>query len=187
MIVGLPGAGLSTFFYLLLAAIMPVRAFWQVARGRPLAPGQWRLIWRQAAIALGIVAVLAAMGFFLTLVIDVTSGLPAGPAAQPAGPAAQPSSGVTALATSIAALGIVVALVSLGGLLSIIEVLAFLSRRVGTPGAVPPAAGPQVVGRVAEPATVRTAPASPEAPPPRRSGASSRAPVGSARSTGTKN
>lgn len=181
MTVGLSGAGLSTVFYLLLAAYMPVRGLWRVARGRPPDPGEWRLIGRQAAIALGIVAVLAAMGAVLTLLIDGTSGTPAGPAGQP-------SSGVTGFVTSIAALGVVVAVGTLGALLAVIEVLAFLSRRGASPEDVtPPAGGRRGVDRVAQPDPVRTVPASPGSRPPRRSGAPSRAPVGSGRWTGTKN
>ena len=70
MIVGLPGAGISAFFYLLCVLLMPVHAAWLVARRRPLPPGGWRLIARQWVIAAGIIAVLYLGGLFLGLFVQ---------------------------------------------------------------------------------------------------------------------
>lgn len=137
MIVGLPGAGISTFFYLLLVAVMPVHALWRMAMGRPLPAGHWRRIARQWAMALGIVGVLIGVGLLLSLLIDPTSV----PAAGPVGQGAPVTTGTQDLVTSVARLGVLVALLTLVLLLSVIQVLAFVSglRRRRQPEAGRPA------------------------------------------------
>ena len=57
--VGLPGTGLGTLLYLLLALAMPVRFLVRLARGRA-GPGEGRLVARQTALELGIVLSVAA-------------------------------------------------------------------------------------------------------------------------------
>ncbi len=52
---GLPGTGLGGIFYLVLALMMPVRELYLTARGRS-SRERWRLVLRQLAMALGIVA-----------------------------------------------------------------------------------------------------------------------------------
>lgn len=130
MIVGLPGGGLSTLFYLLVVAIMPLHALWCVLMGRPLPDGHWRRIARQWAIATGIIAVLAGTGLLLSVLIDQpSSSVPDGDALR---------AGEEGLWLSVARLGVLVAAVSLGALLSIVQVLAFVSgvrrRRKASPG-----------------------------------------------------
>ena len=61
MNVGLPGTGLGTLLYLLLALAMPARYLVRRLRGRS-APGEGRLVARQTALAAGIVAAVAATG-----------------------------------------------------------------------------------------------------------------------------
>ena len=51
---GLPGAGIGGLFYVLSALWMPICELWRRWRGG--APGQWLLVARQFAIAVGIVA-----------------------------------------------------------------------------------------------------------------------------------
>jgi hypothetical protein len=51
---GLPGAGIGGLFYVLSALWMPICELWRRWRGD--APGQWLLVARQFAIAVGIVA-----------------------------------------------------------------------------------------------------------------------------------
>jgi hypothetical protein len=51
---GLPGAGIGGLFYILSALLMPICELWRWRRGD--APGQWALVARQFAIAVGIVA-----------------------------------------------------------------------------------------------------------------------------------
>jgi hypothetical protein len=60
---GLPGAGIGGLFYILSALWMPVCELWRLRRGD--VPGQWPLVARQFAIAVGIV--LAMSGVFWAL------------------------------------------------------------------------------------------------------------------------
>jgi hypothetical protein len=53
---GLPGAGVGGLFYILSALWMPICELWRLRRGD--APGQWPLVARQFAIAVGIVAAM---------------------------------------------------------------------------------------------------------------------------------
>lgn len=71
MTAGLPGVGIGGMFYVLSAIAMPFHAAYRVVKRRHdpgLAdepPVRWRLVFRQLAIALGIVAVLWATGWAL--------------------------------------------------------------------------------------------------------------------------
>lgn len=62
MIAGLPGTGIGGLFYLLLIALMPLRA---LARRPAHAPSPWPLVGRQVALALGVLASLWAQAELL--------------------------------------------------------------------------------------------------------------------------
>ena len=67
MTVGLPGVGLGGIFYLLSAALMPVRELVRaVRRDRP---SRWSLVWRQTTMVAAIVAALWLTGWLLGLLI----------------------------------------------------------------------------------------------------------------------
>lgn len=53
---GLPGTGIGGLFYILSALWMPVCELWRRRQGD--APGQWPLVARQFAIAVGVVAAM---------------------------------------------------------------------------------------------------------------------------------
>jgi hypothetical protein len=177
VIVGLPGAGLSTLFYLFVVAIMPLHALWCVVMGRPLPDGHWRRIARQWAIATGIITVLAGTGLLLSLLVDQPSSSVADGDALRAGE--------EGLWLSVARLGVLVAAVTLGALLSIVQVLAIVSgvrrRRKASPDqrSVPPvpASNGSAVTMSSERLAGRPGPGS-AAPIP--------APAGSGRWKGTK-
>src|SRR6185503_15549306 len=67
MTVGLPGVGLGGIFYLLSAALMPVRELVRAVRRER--PSRWALVLRQSTIAAGILAALWLTGWMLGLVI----------------------------------------------------------------------------------------------------------------------
>jgi hypothetical protein len=69
VIAGVPGAGISAFFYLLAVLAMPLVALYRVVRARSLAAGQWRLVARQTAVALGIGGGLLLGGAAVTWVV----------------------------------------------------------------------------------------------------------------------
>lgn len=112
MIVGLPGAGISAFFYLLLILLMPVRLGWQLVRRSQLQRGHGRLLLRQTAIAVGILASFAVIGLTLEAI------LPAQPAQ------ITQSSGAAAVQGGIQKLGAIVAILTLLGLLAVIQLLS---------------------------------------------------------------
>jgi hypothetical protein len=70
MVVGVPGAGLSTFFYLLCVVFMPLHAIWRLVRGRPVTAREVRLIVRQWVLGMGLLATLAATGLVVAASID---------------------------------------------------------------------------------------------------------------------
>ncbi|MDN4161685.1 hypothetical protein [Nocardioides abyssi] len=59
MTAGLPGTGLGGLLYVLLALLMPLRELYLTARGRS-SRERWRVVGRQASIALAVVVVLVA-------------------------------------------------------------------------------------------------------------------------------
>lgn len=59
MFAGLPGIGVGTLFYVLMALWMPLREIGMVARGQS-SVARWKLIGTQLVFALGIVASIAA-------------------------------------------------------------------------------------------------------------------------------
>ena len=68
MIAGLPGTGISGFFYMLTALWMPFRETGRALRGQS-SGARWRLIGLQVAIALGVIASAWTTGWLLALVI----------------------------------------------------------------------------------------------------------------------
>jgi hypothetical protein len=68
MNVGLPGSGLGTLLYLLLALTMPLRYLARVARRRAV-PGEGWLVARQTSLALGILLAIAATGIGVGIVV----------------------------------------------------------------------------------------------------------------------
>ena len=69
MFVGLPGAGISAFFYLLLVLLMPIKLAWQAVRRTGVRPGHLRLTARQMVIGAGIVGSFAVIGWVLSAVL----------------------------------------------------------------------------------------------------------------------
>jgi hypothetical protein len=67
MTVGLPGVGLGGIFYLLSAALMPVRELVRAVRRER--PSRWSLVLRQTAMTAGILGALWLTGWMLGLVI----------------------------------------------------------------------------------------------------------------------
>lgn len=57
MVVGVPGTGIGGLFYLLAAALMPVREAWLLTQGRS-SWARWRFIGRQWAMIAGMLASL---------------------------------------------------------------------------------------------------------------------------------
>ena len=79
MIVGLPGAGISAFFYLILILLMPVRLGWQAVRRTGVRGGQLRLIARQLTIGGGILGSFVVIGWVLATVLPIqTQGVDGG-------------------------------------------------------------------------------------------------------------
>lgn len=66
---GLPGAGVGGLFYILSALWMPICELWRLRRGD--APGQWPLVARQFAIAVGIVASMSGVFWGLDTVFPL--------------------------------------------------------------------------------------------------------------------
>lgn len=64
MTAGLPGTGIGGFFYLISALVMPVHELVFLVRGRS-SLSRWRVVARQTAIAVGIIAGIWVMGWFL--------------------------------------------------------------------------------------------------------------------------
>lgn len=67
MTVGLPGVGLGGIFYLVSAALMPVRELVRAVRREQ--PARWRLVLKQTAMVAGILGALWLTGWLLGLVI----------------------------------------------------------------------------------------------------------------------
>ena len=67
MTVGLPGVGLGGIFYIVSAALMPVRELVRAARRER--PPRWSLVWKQTTMVAGILAALWLTGWWLGLVI----------------------------------------------------------------------------------------------------------------------
>lgn len=172
MSVGMPGAAVGGLFYIVSAICMPVHASVDHLRGARSDTARWRDVARQAAIALGIVAVTWLVGVMVALLL--------GPASQPSAPAAPPASHLAALPAT-AVLQQVAVVLSLGTLAAIlvgVQVLRLVVRLPAPPGVASSVAAVPVpaphCARVAarettdgatpmlapEPSAVRVAPAS---------------------------
>lgn len=66
MTAGLPGTGIGGLFYLLSALFMPIRELWRAALGKGK-PGDVRLAFRQAGMAV----VIIAMGWLTSLALTL--------------------------------------------------------------------------------------------------------------------
>jgi hypothetical protein len=139
MTVGLPGAGISVFFYLIAILVMPVRALWVVARGGALPAGSLGLVARQWTIAMGIVVVIWMTGLALGLaagdvVVTADAGTVTEAPADGAGTIAAPADGVVTIAaepleSALARVGIWITLATLPIILVIIQVLSLVTAR----------------------------------------------------------
>ena len=119
MFAGLPGIGVGTLFYVLIAFWMPFRELPRVISGRS-SVAQWKLIARQLFYATGIVVtVMFAERVLLWLV---------GQSPQPFSPAALLHSelGARSAETSILAAPITASLLLLGGVLLSVELLRLI-------------------------------------------------------------
>jgi hypothetical protein len=120
--VGLPGSGLGSLLYLILALLMPLRYLWRVAR-RKAAPGEGWIVARQTGLALGIVLAIGMTGVAVGLVVLRLRG-----DAVIGGPVAAIAARIGA-ASPVQITAVLLTLVVLIGILFIIEVLGLL---VGT-------------------------------------------------------
>jgi hypothetical protein len=122
VIAGLPGAGISALFYLIAVALMPFVGLWRALRGDHRAPGQWRLVVRQLVIATGIVVVLFAAGWVVSMVVPQL--------AVPGGGGNSVSVSQIAIETGMAfaRIGLVAGLVTLMLVLGTVRVIALLDR-----------------------------------------------------------
>jgi hypothetical protein len=122
--VGLPGTGLAGLFYLLAALFMPLWQLLRALRGRSR-PGEWRIVWQQAGIALGILLALSATGWLLGLLLVGTVG-----------PASSGGTGDQALrqrvANMLGAAPPLLALITLITVLLAVEILGAIMRVAGT-------------------------------------------------------
>jgi hypothetical protein len=64
MTVGLPGTGIGGFFYLISALVMPAHELIFLIRGRS-SLARWKIVGRQTAIAMGIIAGIWGMGWLI--------------------------------------------------------------------------------------------------------------------------
>lgn len=67
---GLPGTGVGGFLYIFLAFVMPFVELYRTLRGRS-SLANWKVVVRQLAIALGIIASIEATGFVLHRLFNV--------------------------------------------------------------------------------------------------------------------
>jgi hypothetical protein len=135
MIVGLPGAGISTLFYLLCVLVMPFRALWTVARGGRLMPGEGRRIVRQVTIAL---AILIAFGITGALLGAILPQSPAAPSTADALTTTGDAAPGVSLPRIIGPAAVVFAFVTLALVLGLVRLLtALLPRTSRTPLARP--------------------------------------------------
>ena len=118
MIVGLPGAGISTIFYLLCVLLMPFRALWWIARGRRLATGDARRICRQITIAAAILVAFAITGVLLGALLP--------PPATTAGSASGVAEQATTLPRIVGPAALVFAFATLAIVLGLVRLLATL-------------------------------------------------------------
>lgn len=119
MIVGMPGAGISAFFYLLLVLLMPFRLAWHLLRRSRVSREHLATIAGQSVIAIGMIASFALIAIGLE-------------AAIPSGPSSTTSGGATELAATVERgvqrLGALIAVLTLVSLLLFVQILATVAR-----------------------------------------------------------
>jgi hypothetical protein len=125
MFAGLPGIGVGTLFYVLMALWMPVREIPRVINGTS-SVSQWRLIARQLLYAFGIVATVMFAERMLMWILGQTKVAPFSPAAFVHGELGA-RAGDSILAAPIAA-----SILLLAGVLLSVEVLRLIVKRPTT-------------------------------------------------------
>lgn len=120
MVAGVPGAGISAFFYLLAVLAMPFVAVFRATRSRSMAAGRWSLVARQVGVGLGIAVGLVVGGALVTLL--VASGSPAATAEQTAQAAWQ-------MGSTLSRVGLAVGLVTLVLVMGTVQVAAWVVAR----------------------------------------------------------
>ena len=116
MFAGLPGFGVGTLFYVVVAFWMPIRELARVANGTS-SLARWRLILQQLFYAFGIIVTIMAAERFLMWALGQSGPQPFSPAVFVSGQLGEQAPG------SILAAPIVVSLLMLGGVVLSVEVL----------------------------------------------------------------
>jgi hypothetical protein len=154
MIVGLPGAGISTVFYLLCVLVMPFRALWTVVRGGRLSPGEGRRICRQLVIALGILVAFGIAGILLGAVLPQPAAAPS--VVVDPGAAGDAAPAALSLPRIVGPAAVAFAFLTLAVVLGLVRLLAVLLPRAGQPRAARTAV--VAAGQAAERVAVRRDP-----------------------------
>jgi hypothetical protein len=126
VIVGLPGAGISAFFYLLLVLLMPLKLAWRAIRRSGIRRGHVRLTARQLLIGLGILGSFSVIGLVLAAV------LPEAPPVVETG--GHGDATVVGIARGIARVGVYL---GLGTLIAVLVVTRLLSLALSPRRAIP--------------------------------------------------
>jgi hypothetical protein len=121
MIAGVPGAGISAFFYLLCVLLMPFSAAWRMARG---ANPRWPMVLRQVAIGGGILAGLVAGGAIVSA-IAATGGTPVQPG--------QVGRLALDIGLTLGRIGIFLGIGTLVLVMGSVQLYALIARRRGAP------------------------------------------------------
>jgi hypothetical protein len=125
MIVGLPGAGISAFFYLFLVLLMPFKLAWNAARRAHVRRDQVKTIIRQLIIGMGILGSFVLIGALLAVVLPQPTPV-TGPASAVGGTAA-------AVERGVARIGVYLGIATLVGVLIVTQVLAMTLKRRAAP------------------------------------------------------
>lgn len=139
MFAGLPGFGVGTLFYVVVAFWMPIRELARVASGTS-SLARWRLIVQQLFYAFGIIVTIMAAERFLMWALGQSGPQPFSPAVLLTGQLNERAAG------SLLAAPIVVSLLMLGGVVLSVELL----RLVATARKPPAQAGEPAPGRFPE-------------------------------------
>lgn len=165
--VGLPGAGISAFFYLFLVLLMPFKLAWNAARRVGVRRDQAKLIARQLTIGAGILASFAVIGAVLALILPEPTPV--------TGPAAAAGSSAVAFERGIARVGVFLGIATLVGVLAVTQLLALTVRRST------PARARRLVAARALPASAMRSPARASAARAGRTTSGARSDVGRGR------
>jgi hypothetical protein len=117
MVAGVPGAGISAFFYLIAVLAMPFVAGWRAARARSLGAGRWRLVGRQLVIATGIALGLVAAGVLVALLAA---------SASPAVTAEQAAQVAWQVGSTLSQVGVALGLVTLAAVVGTVQLVAVI-------------------------------------------------------------